>query len=125
MTATIYLPRVMTSCAVLCIATSAFAQNYPTSNKDVGEPIGEEIMENSSKCPVMGAVKPAAARHTAAGAMSNSSWWPSQLNLRILHKNSAKSDPMGQDFNYAEEFKQLDLAALKNDIEGLMTNSQD
>ena len=125
MTETTYLNRVMTSCALLCIATSLYAQNHPTPIKDVGKPIGEEIMEISSKCPVMGAVKPAVARHTAAGAMSNSSWWPNQLNLQILHQNSAKSNPMGKDFNYAEEFKKLDLVALKNDIERLMTSSQE
>ncbi|MHC5109350.1 MAG: catalase/peroxidase HPI [Planctomycetota bacterium] len=64
-------------------------------------------------------------RHTAAGAMSIQDWWPNQLNLQILHQNSAKSNPLGEDFNYAEEFKQLDLDALKKDIEELMTTSQD
>jgi len=125
MTTTIHLARVMMSLAVLCIATSVLAQNRPTFTKNGGQPIGGKIMENSSKCPVMGAVRPAAARHTAAGAMSNSDWWPNQLNLRILHQNSAKSNPMGEDFNYAEEFKELDLAELKKDIKDLMTTSQD
>ena len=69
--------------------------------------------------------KPSPYRHTAAGAMSIRDWWPNQLNLQILHQNSAKSDPMGEDFNYAEEFKKLDLDALKKDIEELMTTSQD
>ncbi|MEM7143823.1 MAG: catalase/peroxidase HPI [Verrucomicrobiota bacterium] len=64
-------------------------------------------------------------RHTASSALSNADWWPNQLNLRILHQNSAKSDPMGDDFNYAEEFAKLDLDALKKDIEALMTDSQD
>jgi len=82
-------------------------------------------MEISSKCPVMGDVSPAAARQTAAGTMSNGDWWPNQLNLRMLHQNSAKSNPMGVDFNYAEEFKKLDLAVLKKDIKELMTTSQD
>ncbi len=125
MATTIHFARVMTSCAVLCIATSVFAQNRPTPTKDLGQPIGGRIVENSNQCPVMGAVRPAAARHTAAGATSNSAWWPNQLNLRILHQNSAKSNPMGEDFNYAEEFKKLDLAALKKDIKELMTTSQD
>jgi catalase-peroxidase len=125
MTTTIHFARAITSGAVLCIATSVFAQNRPTATKDGGQPFGREIMESSSKCPVMGAVRPAAARHTAAGAMSNSAWWPNQLNLRILHQNSANSDPMGEDFNYAEEFGKLDLAALKKDIKELMTTSQD
>lgn len=82
-------------------------------------------MENTGKCPVMGAVAPAAARHTAAGAMSNSDWWPNQLNLKILHQNSPKGNPMGAKFSYAQEFQKLDLVALKNDIKKLMTTSQD
>ena len=56
---------------------------------------------------------------------SNQFWWPNQLNLKILHQNSALSDPMGKDFNYAEEFKTLDLAALKKDMEQVMSTSQD
>jgi catalase-peroxidase len=63
-------------------------------------------------------------RHTAAGAWSNANWWPDQLNLKILHQNSPKCDPMAKDFNYAEEFKTLDLDALKKDIEQVMTTSQ-
>ena len=73
---------------------------------------------NGSKCPFSGA-------NTAIGARSNQDWWPSQLNLKILNQNLPQSDPMGKDFNYAEEFKSLDLAALKKDIEALMTDSQD
>ncbi|MBA4181829.1 MAG: catalase/peroxidase HPI [Anaerolinea sp.] len=57
--------------------------------------------------------------------MSNQNWWPNQLNLTILHQNSPLSDPMGKDFNYAEEFRTLDLDALKKDIFQLMTTSQD
>jgi len=57
--------------------------------------------------------------------MSNQDWWPNQLNLKILHQNSPLSNPMGKDFNYAEGFKTLDLDALKNDIDELMTTSQD
>lgn len=78
-----------------------------------------------SQCPVMGAVKPAMARSTAAGAMSNSDWWPDQLNLKMLHQNSLKGNPMGEGFSYAAEFKKLDLDALKKDLEELMTTSQD
>ena len=57
--------------------------------------------------------------------MSNQDWWPNQLNLKILHQNSPLSNPLGKDFNYAEEFKTLDLDALKRDIDELMTTSQD
>jgi catalase-peroxidase len=78
-----------------------------------------------AQCPVMGTIRPASERQTAAGAKSNRDWWPNQLNLAILHQNSAKSDPMGQGFSYAEEFKKLDLAALKKDLNELMTSSQD
>jgi catalase-peroxidase len=59
------------------------------------------------------------------GARSNKDWWPNQLNLGILHQNSPLSDPMDEEFDYAEEFKTLDLDALKEDIKALMTNSQD
>jgi catalase-peroxidase len=62
---------------------------------------------------------------TAAGAYSNRDWWPNQLNLDILSQNSLKSNPMGADFNYADEFKKLDLNALKKDINALITTSQD
>jgi len=58
-------------------------------------------------------------------ATSNSDWWPNQLNLSILHQNSSKSNPMGQDFNYIEEFKSLDYQALKKDIRDVLTDSQD
>lgn len=78
-------------------------------------------MSSESKCPVMNG----AHAHTAARARSNRDWWPNQLNLQILHQNSALSNPMGKEFNYAEEFKKLDLAALKKDINAVMTTSQD
>lgn len=78
-------------------------------------------MTSESKCPVLNG----AHRHTAAGALSNRDWWPNQLNLQILHQNSPLSNPMGKGFNYAEEFKKLDLGALKKDIEAVMTTSQD
>ncbi len=73
-------------------------------------------MANESKCPI---------RHTAAGAPTNASWWPDQLNLKNLHRNSRLSNPMEQEFNYAEEFKKLDLDAVIKDLHALMTASQD
>ncbi len=64
-------------------------------------------------------------RHTVAGAPTNAGWWPDQLNLKILHQNSSLSDPMDKEFNYAEEFKSLDLNAVIKDLHALMTDSQD
>ena len=80
-------------------------------------------MSDISKCPVMGHLAPQN-RHTAAAGMNNGDWWPNQLNLNILRQNSAKSDPLAPDFNYAEEFKKLDLEALRKDLAALMTDSQ-
>jgi catalase (peroxidase I) len=63
--------------------------------------------------------------HTAGGGTSNKDWWPNQLKLNILHQRSSLSDPMGKDFKYAEDFKSLDLEAVKKDLRALMTDSQD
>jgi len=81
-------------------------------------------MSDISKCPVMGHLAPQN-RHTAAAAMNNGDWWPNQLNLNILRQNSTKSDPLNPGFNYAEEFKKLDLEALRKDLAALMTDSQE
>ena len=81
-------------------------------------------MSDISKCPVMGHLAPQN-RHTAAAAMNNGDWWPNQLNLNILRQNSQKSDPLAPGFNYAEEFKKLDLEALRKDLAALMTDSQE
>ncbi|MDD3641998.1 MAG: catalase/peroxidase HPI [Candidatus Krumholzibacteria bacterium] len=70
-------------------------------------------------------MKNRAGRRVSGGGTSNRDWWPNQLNLRILHQHSSKSNPMGGDFDYAEEFKTLDLAAVKKDLHALMTDSQD
>ena len=78
-------------------------------------------MSHESKCPVTGRTdKPTASRGT-----SNRDWWPNQLNLKMLHQNSPLINPMGEEFNYAEEFKKLDLQALKQDLYALMTDSQE
>lgn len=121
--------------AILISLVDGRYQKSPAVAEDAAQPrsknpaivrsVQEGKMENTGKCPVMGAVAPAAARHTAAGAMSNSDWWPNQLNLKILHQNSPKGNPMGAKFSYAQEFQKLDLVALKNDIKKLMTTSQD
>jgi len=78
-------------------------------------------MNEKSKCPVTGRTR----NVTAGGGTSNKDWWPSQLNLKILHQHSHLSNPMGESFNYAEEFKKLDLEPLKKDLYALMNDSQD
>ena len=78
-------------------------------------------MSTESKCPVTGMTKKA----IAGGGTSNRDWWPNQLNLKILHQHSALSNPLGKDFDYASEFKSLDLTELKKDLYELMTDSQD
>jgi len=77
-------------------------------------------MSDISKCPVMGGSR----AHNATATSSNEQWWPNQLNLRMLRQHSNLSDPMGNDFDYVEEFKTLDLDALIKDLEALMTDSQ-
>ena len=76
---------------------------------------------DAAKCPFLAASQ----RQTAAGTLSNADWWPNHLNLKMLHQNSSVINPYGKDFNYAEEFKSIDLDALKKDIFTLMTDSQD
>jgi catalase-peroxidase len=76
----------------------------------------EKIKSNAAKCPF---------HHTAGGGTSNQDWWPNQLKLNILRQHSSLSDPMDMDFNYAEAFNSLDLAAVKKDLLALMTDSQD
>lgn len=78
-------------------------------------------MNEKSKCPVTGRTR----NVTAGGGTSNKDWWPNKLNLKILHQHSHLSNPMGESFNYAEEFKKLDLEALKKDLYALMSDSQD
>ena len=89
------------------------------SNEDTG-PVTTTDEEDApaARCPVLGH------SHTATGSMANQHWWPEQLNLRPLAKNSPQIDPMGDDFDYATEFESLDLAAVKAEIAGLLTTSQ-
>ena len=110
-------------------------------NADGATTIGsyEKNMRAGTKCPVTGltyamhtdaAEKPASDEKTGAimatvDGYRNQDWWPNQLDLRVLHQNSTKSNPMGPDFNYADEFNQLDLEAVKKDIMSLLTTSQD
>lgn len=114
MTSTYNIARAMTICSVLGAASCASTQDSPSS-----ESTGE-MKAAVEGCPVMGE----AYSTTAAGHRSNDDWWPNQLNLEILHQNSALSNPMGEEFDYAAAFATLDLDALKKDIEEVMTTSQ-
>lgn len=81
-------------------------------------------MESTTQCPVMNSTANTK-RHTITGALSNRDWWPDQLNLSILHQNSTEGNPMDDGFAYAKEFSNLDLPSVKQDLEELMTSSQD
>ena len=72
--------------------------------------------DSAAKCPF---------HHTAGGGTTNRDWWPNRLKVELLHQHSAKSDPMGGDFDYAKEFKSLDLAALKQDLAALSLDALD
>jgi catalase-peroxidase len=84
-------------------------------------PNNVQSISGDVKCPVVGGPR----RHTVAGAPTNASWWPDQLNLKILHQHSELSDPMDKTFNYREEFKTLDLNAVVKDLHAVMTDSQE
>ena len=95
-------------------------ENNPHSNE---APQGKnfDINESSAKCPFLsGTVK-----HTSGGGVKNRDWWPNELKLNILRQNASKSNPMGDDFDYAEAFKSLDYDALKKELTAFMTDSQD
>src|ERR1051325_3902046 len=93
--------------------------NKLTTAAGASGPAAQDKTSTEARCPF------GAGRHTVAGASSNASWWPNQLNLKILHQNSPLSDPMDRDFNYAKEFKTLDLNAVVKDLHALMTTTQD
>ena len=81
----------------------------------------ESVMDEQVKCPIMHGSRTL----QKSGGRGSVDWWPEQLNLSILHQHPAKADPMGDAFDYAEAFQQLDLAALKSDLADVMTDSQD
>ena len=131
--------RVVTAIALSCLglvgSDNLLAQTQPNPTSDHGAK-----MPAGSKCPITGAIqsltaltsatlaaeeKGVAHGNTLAGAYNNGDWWPNQLNLKVLHQNSPKANPLGESFNYAEEFKKLDLKAVKQDITKLMTSSQE
>ncbi len=86
-----------------------------TSSGSVSPETKDKHTTPEGKCPVA---------HSARNSRTNADWWPNQVNVNILHQHSEKSDPMGQEFDYAEEFKALDLNAVIKDLNALMTDSQ-
>jgi len=111
------LTRAITSLSLLCMANTVLIQDTHAADAD------KSTKPVASQCPVMS--KDGNLRPTALGAYGNGDWWPNQLNLKILAQNSPMSNPMGKDYNYAEEFKKLDLEAVKKDINTLLTTSQE
>ena len=106
-------------------SSGAYAETAPATPETSTGMGGAETAQGAGtaiqRCPVMHG--PSA--YKATGSFANQHWWPNQLNLRLLHQNSDLSNPMGAGFDYAEEFKSLDLTAVKRDLEALMTTSQD
>ena len=98
-------------------------EKHTTAAAGASDPEKQEqniLPEAETRCPVAHGAR----RHTVAGAPTNAGWWPNQLNLKILHQHSSLSDPMDAEFNYAKEFKSLDLDAVVKDLHTLMTASQ-
>ncbi|WP_179349538.1 catalase/peroxidase HPI [Winogradskyella pacifica] len=95
-------------------------EKNPHSN-DAPQGKNFDINESAAKCPYLSGTT----KHTAGGGVENRDWWPNELKLNILRQNATKSNPMGDDFNYAEAFNSLDFDALKKDVTDLMTDSQD
>jgi catalase-peroxidase len=111
--------RAATYVAMLSLAPLAYPQELMVTGS-----LGE-TSASSATCPVTGASHASTPAPTANDDVTNTDWWPNQLDLSILHQNSVKSNPMGVDFDYTQELTKLDLAALKKDLEELMTTSQD
>jgi catalase-peroxidase len=105
------------------VQSEAKSSTSESETKHPGPPIVDDqnAMSGDAKCPFSNGAR----KHTVGGTPTNESWWPNQLNLKILHQHSPKSNPMGEDFDYAEEFKSLDLDAVIKDLHALMTTSQD
>ena len=142
----LHFARVMPIAAVLCAVAVVLTHDRPTPADDkTSPPAAKDAGPDITKCPVLGGQAvaqapkdspPGAAPTPKAGpptvsqdpterpAKPYKDWWPNQLNLQVLRSNAA-ANPLGEDFNYAEEFKTLDLAAVKNDLKTLMTTSQD
>jgi catalase-peroxidase len=111
-------PRIVGAMALI-FGASACATTQRSETMDAGS------SQSQGTCPVTGMGTDAKYRPTAAGTMGNADWWPNQLNLAILHQNSPAANPMDAGFDYAAEFQKLDLAAVKKDIEKVLTTSQE
>jgi catalase-peroxidase len=103
---------------------------YFNNSAGSGKPItniksGVTIMSTEAKCPFNHGAAGSTPKQTAGGGTANRDWWPGQLKVELLNQHSTKSNPMGEKFNYAKEFKSLDLGTLKKDLAALMTDSQD
>jgi catalase-peroxidase len=139
---TTHLACLMAGLAVLSVSLLGYSQHQPEPGHGTGSAAGAAPAAGS-KCPFAffsAGPQAAAAGGPAVGAAaagvpgevapaggpnSNRDWWPEHLNLKVLHPNSPASNPMGPDFNYVEEFKKLDLNALKRDVMQAMKTSQD
>ena len=112
--------------ACLFAGVAAISLTPSVQSQESAGPPNAGASGSAEQCPVIGGShRPVADRPTAAGHYSVQDWWPNQLNLQILSQNSAKSNPMGADFDYAREFSKLDVNELARDIDELMTTSQD
>ena len=132
MNSTIRFASVLTGLAALG-ASSCATERAALDRSSAAQSTGDALVVRSSSgstaseiaaCPVMGGPSQES-REAARTALGNDDWWPNRLDLSILHQNSAKGDPLGDDFDYAEAFESLDLDALKKDIDEVMTTSQD
>ncbi|MDX1564926.1 MAG: catalase/peroxidase HPI [Phycisphaeraceae bacterium] len=103
----------------ICLAVTGCAKDAKTTDTDATAAKGKS--SKTGKCPITGM----GYQPTASGTRTHRDWWPERLNLDILHQNSAKADPLDPDFDYAEAFGKLDLAAVKKDLKELMTDSQE
>lgn len=133
--------RRMRFAAALTMACASFSAVELWAQHDTTPPAPQpsDNVPAGSKCPITGAIRAVTTftavnaperssepqGNTLAGAPGNADWWPNQLNLKVLHQNSPASNPMGEQFNYADEFQKLDLDAVKKDINELMTTSQE
>ena len=110
--------RILSSVAALYLASAVSAQDAPARCPVTGATISVKAAPHATP-------QPPAHGNAENKPNSNRDWWPNELNLKVLHQNSPAGNPMGQSFNYAEEFKKLDIKAVKKDIFKLMTTSQD